>query len=558
MPQAQKLADNLLKLIQDHIDGFNESIPKHQRDIYNKVAELLKGLQLKNGRIDINNIENYKLIPKVLKEIESFMLDPAYQKSVADYLTAFDAVSAVHNTYFSSLVSNFKPTKVLAEVRKQSIDATLNSLTEAGVNEYIGKKAGELLRTSITSGMKYADMVDSLRSFIVGDAQADGSLARYAKQITTDALNQYSAQYSSTLSQDLGLEWGMYVGSNIVTTRPFCEHLTKKRYIHKSELSTVLNVSIDGVKLCSKEIPCAKTTGLPSGMIPGTNPENFIINRGGYNCGHQFIWVTESMVPKDIVERVKKGTPPPVQKPTPQPTPPTAPKKPTKVSVSEPKTLTQYQEKLSKDYNVTTEGINKMNPDIVGPIMDQFMSLADQYNVNIKKISVNTIGKRTKAQALTNKHTLEKEITFNTNYFGKAIEDASPTTSEVQTKWKATFDKGNELKYTVTHEFGHVIATIKSLRSLGKQSKFTEEFVDLYFEYAKKIRPLMLKVNKEYRNGGITRDSWNALLEASVSRYANTSIEEFLAESFANVQLSSNPHPYAVRAVELIDKYFKK
>jgi hypothetical protein len=305
MPQAQKQADSLLKLIQDHIDSFNESIPKHQRDIYNKVAELLKGLQLKSGRIDINNIENYKLIPKVLKEIESFMLDPAYQKSVADYLTAFDTVSAVHNTYFSTLVKDFKPTKVLAEVKKQSIDATLNSLTEAGVNEYIGKKAGELLRTSITSGMKYADMVDSLRSFIVGDAQADGSLARYAKQITTDALNQYSAQYSSTLSQDLGLEWGMYVGSNLTTTRPFCEHLTKKRYIHKSELSTVLNVSIDGVKLCSKEIPCAKTTGLPSGMIPGTNPENFIINRGGYNCGHQFIWVTESMVPKDVLDKFK-------------------------------------------------------------------------------------------------------------------------------------------------------------------------------------------------------------------------------------------------------------
>lgn len=307
MPKAQKLADDLLGLIEGHINGFNESIPKHQKDIYAKVAEMLKGLSLKNGRVDVNAIENYKLIPKILKEIEGFMLDPAYQKSVAEFIKAFEAVSTVHNNYFSLLVKDFKPTKVLEEVRKQSIDATINSLTEAGVNEYIGKKAGELLRTSITSGMKYSDMVDSLRSFIVGDSGADGSLARYAKQITTDALNQYSAQYSATLSQDLGLEWGMYVGSNLTTTRPFCEHLTKKRYIHKSELDTVLNVAIDGVKICSKEIPCAKTTGLPSGMIPGTNPDNFIINRGGYNCGHQFIWVTESMVPLDILERFKKA-----------------------------------------------------------------------------------------------------------------------------------------------------------------------------------------------------------------------------------------------------------
>ena len=305
MPKAQKLADDLLSLIEGHINGFNESIPKHQKDIYSKVADLLKGLSLKNGRIDVSAIENYKLIPKILKEIEGFMLDPAYQKSVAEFAKAFEAVATVQNSYFSLLVKDFKPTKVLEEVRKQSIDATINSLTEAGVNEYIGKKAGELLRTSITSGMKYSDMVDSLRSFIIGDSQADGSLARYAKQITTDALNQYSAQYSATLSQDLGLEWGMYVGSNLTTTRPFCEHLTKKRYIHKSELDTVLNVAIDGIKICSKEIPCSKTTGLPSGMIPGTNPDNFIINRGGFNCGHQFIWVTESMVPKDILDRFK-------------------------------------------------------------------------------------------------------------------------------------------------------------------------------------------------------------------------------------------------------------
>lgn len=304
MPQAQKLADDLFSVIEAHTSTFNDAIPTHQKNIYDKVLELLKGLKLSSGRININSIENYNLIPKILKEIQSIIDDPKYQKSVAEFTKAFDVVSTLQNTYFSLLVKDFKPTKVLQAVRSQSIDATIGSLTDAGINENLIKKASELLRTSITSGMKYSDMVDQMREFIVGSKDVDGALARYSKQITTDALNQYTAQYSSTISADLGLNWGMYVGSNLTTTRPFCEHLTKKRYVHRSEIDTILSVEIDGVKICSKEIPCSKTTGLPSGMIPGTNAQNFIVNRGGYNCGHQFIWVSDSMVPKEIRMRI--------------------------------------------------------------------------------------------------------------------------------------------------------------------------------------------------------------------------------------------------------------
>jgi hypothetical protein len=47
-------------------------------------------------------------------------------------------------------------------------------------------------------------------------------------------------------------------------------------------------------------------TGLPMGMIDGTNPENFFVNRGGYNCGHELIPVSEVSVPKEVRERFEK------------------------------------------------------------------------------------------------------------------------------------------------------------------------------------------------------------------------------------------------------------
>jgi hypothetical protein len=40
-------------------------------------------------------------------------------------------------------------------------------------------------------------------------------------------------------------------------------------------------------------------------MIDGTTPDNFIVNRGGYNCGHELIPVSEARVPKEVREKVR-------------------------------------------------------------------------------------------------------------------------------------------------------------------------------------------------------------------------------------------------------------
>jgi hypothetical protein len=39
-------------------------------------------------------------------------------------------------------------------------------------------------------------------------------------------------------------------------------------------------------------------------MIDGTNSSNFIIRRGGYNCGHQLVPVAEEAVPLEIRSKI--------------------------------------------------------------------------------------------------------------------------------------------------------------------------------------------------------------------------------------------------------------
>jgi hypothetical protein len=143
----------------------------------------------------------------------------------------------------------------------------------------------------------------------MGKEGGQGAFARYATTYATTALSQYTGQHNQLLTKDLGLEWFMYVGSNIETTREFCEVLTKKKWIHKSEIPTILQGKIEMPDGEIVEVAIYDKTGLPKGMIADTTPENFQCNCGGWNCRHQLIPVADAVVPSDMRARFKQIRP---------------------------------------------------------------------------------------------------------------------------------------------------------------------------------------------------------------------------------------------------------
>lgn len=113
----------------------------------------------------------------------------------------------------------------------------------------------------------------------------------------------FTAQNNKLLTDDLDTEWFMYTGSNIETTREFCQHLTEKKYIHRSEIPTILTGKID-----DHQCEIYDKTGLPYGMIEGTTPENFQVNCGGWNCRHQLVPVADAVVPAELRAKFDKDT----------------------------------------------------------------------------------------------------------------------------------------------------------------------------------------------------------------------------------------------------------
>ncbi|MDR0667929.1 MAG: hypothetical protein LBF90_04855, partial [Prevotellaceae bacterium] len=82
-------------------------------------------------------------------------------------------------------------------------------------------------------GQSYAALTETLRKTLTDTDSGTGLLSRYAKTYATDSINHFAAEYMAAITGDLNVEWYVYRGTNLTTTREFCELLTKKEYVHK-------------------------------------------------------------------------------------------------------------------------------------------------------------------------------------------------------------------------------------------------------------------------------------------------------------------------------------
>lgn len=283
--------------IDDSIKKIQSVIPKQERAIFEKVSLIVKDLDIKNGKIE-QSVKNLRTIGKVKAEIEQIVNSKEWKDEVKDYLKGFDEVAKLQNEYFKTIESKYTPPKLLAELKQQSIGATMNSLMEAGIGLNVTEQIQTILRQNITTGGSYLEFTEALRESITSNKSGKGVLDRYVKQITTDALNQFSRQYSTLVADSLGLEWFIYSGAIIETSRTFCKALIKKKYVHRSELPRVIVGDFKEFKDMDGKIN--EKTDLPEGMIAGTNVANFSTYAGGWQCNHQIHPVNALAVPATL------------------------------------------------------------------------------------------------------------------------------------------------------------------------------------------------------------------------------------------------------------------
>lgn len=286
--------NDIIKEITKALKGFDKSIPGLQDQLYKEMLEQVKRLDVKGDRIAVT-VRNLSILNSIKGKLNRIILNPEYRQEIKDFVKAFNSVYNLQFEYWKSIESTFKPRPLLKAIRNQAITDTVASLTTQGISANVSDAIISILRTNITTGGSYADLTEQLRQSLKTTPESKGILDRYVKTVASDSINQFNRQYTQIVSTDLGYEWYRYMNSDIETTRCFCDAMTDRDYFHVSEVLFLL-----------KGLGCDiyKKTGLPYGMIAGTNPDNFFIRAGGWNCRHSINPVSVLQVPKDIQQRV--------------------------------------------------------------------------------------------------------------------------------------------------------------------------------------------------------------------------------------------------------------
>ena len=287
--------------ISSSVDTFITGVEKSQAGVFNKLLAIVKEVDVDRFGNIKQTVKNLRLLAHIRKTIENEIITDSYKSKVNTFTSQFPAIAKLNNGYFKVLEKAFEPNKELYKmIVDNSISMTRNSLLESGIREAVINPVIKVVNNSVTQGALYADMVKQLELTILGDDETLGGLLRYSKQITTDAMGQFNANYNQTIATDLGLEWYYYSGASRDTSRPFCKKYAQ-RYFHKKEVEDFgRGKDLDGSNLC--------TGNFCNGRVKGTNASSIFTYRGGYNCRHIFKPTIEAGVPKYVIERnIKKG-----------------------------------------------------------------------------------------------------------------------------------------------------------------------------------------------------------------------------------------------------------
>jgi hypothetical protein len=279
-----------LDFIDKSLNQFDDDIVRLQKELFNElITGVISELEVENGLI-LQSAKNIQILDNFGKEMELF------KKNFADSVFKRLGENMIKTTGYTSdyfrLMSS-KQTIANIEDKIQNIvriagvntDGTLvkdGFLNKLAVSEELKGELSNLVRKSIEQQTDYKTFVNGMKDAITGKEGVNGAYERYVKGFAHDAFFAQAQQQDNFFADQLGLNYFVYGGTKIKTSRPFCVggHDKGVNKDFESKLSKVFSRK-DAEQFDNMEW---------SGKIPGIK---FIVQKGGYQCRHELMWITK-------------------------------------------------------------------------------------------------------------------------------------------------------------------------------------------------------------------------------------------------------------------------
>jgi hypothetical protein len=283
---AKQFATALEDIILEANGELLAELLRIQDKIYSQVLGHLKDLELDANGMIKQNAANRAIANKASQVFSESMKQSGYLNAVETYITVIPKLDQLAENYFHSISDAFKPNRqFMASMQKNVISSLESSLFNAGLESQIKRPLMDIINTSINSGGQFSGFLEQVKTFITGNSKVDGKLLSYARTLTRDALFNYSRAVQQAVTNDLGLKWYFYLGGVMDKTRSFCLERVDK-YWHESEVKVWASLEWQGKR-------------------PDTTESSIFVYAGGYNCSHTLVPVSDVVVPKEDLNRIK-------------------------------------------------------------------------------------------------------------------------------------------------------------------------------------------------------------------------------------------------------------
>jgi hypothetical protein len=278
-----ELAVSIENLIIEAGEKYARSIRRVQNQLYDDLILKLKDLELKEGYI-VQNAANRRILREAQAQFDLTIANSNYQSGLEKYLKLIPQINELNAAYFKTIESAFVPNKnFLKSLQSQTIKTVNSLILQDGLKAQVQIPLNQLLEQNISTGGTFKGLLKQVQDFVKGNSELEGRLYKYTTTFVSDTLFQYARSYQQSVTADLGLEWYLYTGGLIETSREFCIERNGKFFTQKEVESWA--------KLEWK------------GKNPLTTESSIFIFCGGFFCKHQLIPVSKLAVPAEDLKR---------------------------------------------------------------------------------------------------------------------------------------------------------------------------------------------------------------------------------------------------------------
>ena len=297
MASFEELVKSKIKLLENVPEELATAAEKAQRDAWRKLSPLLAEMDVDATGNIRQTEDNIRRIGLITEELNKVLAGGEYKDAVQSFLSSIDEGVQLTDDIARKINSTFEPDNVQKQLLAISKQNAINAFFGSGLRDNVTVPFLEQLTANVAARAPLNKAVKALQGVIEGTETTDGRLLANVRTTANTAQAIADRSYSAAVNEELGIEYFQYLGGEIPTTRPFCEH-REGAIFHRKEIEAWGNgENSAGINDISN--------GTWAGRIDGTDSRSIFTFVGGWNCRHFLVPVIKQKVPPSVIARAK-------------------------------------------------------------------------------------------------------------------------------------------------------------------------------------------------------------------------------------------------------------